>query len=113
MSNHPKTEPIVRQANGLISTQAPPERALLGELVLSERPAKPDNASAIEDETPTDNLEELAGLAEAAGASVVGEVTQKRAQPDSATLFGSGKVEGNRRSRQRTANRSFHRGLRS
>ncbi len=93
MSNHPKSEVVVRNVNGLISTQAPRERALLGELILSERPVKPELANHIEEETPADSLEELAGLADAAGATVVGEVSQKRAQPDGATLFGSGKVE--------------------
>ncbi len=93
MSNHPKKETIIRNESGLISTQAPPERALLGELVLSERPVKPEIDNQIEEETAPDSLEELAGLAEAAGVSVVGEVSQKRSAPDGATLFGSGKVD--------------------
>ena len=38
-------------------------------------------------------LEELAGLAEAAGAEVVAEMTQRRAAPDAATYLGKGKVE--------------------
>ena len=93
MSNHPKKETILRNESGLISTQAPPERALLGELVLSERPTKPETDNQIEEETAPDSLEELAGLAEAAGVAVVGEVSQKRSAPDGATLFGSGKVD--------------------
>ena len=93
MSNHPKKETVIRNASGLISTQPPPERALLGELVLSERPTKPELAGQIEEENAPDSLEELAGLAEAAGVAVVGEVSQKRAAPDGATLFGSGKVD--------------------
>ena len=93
MSNHPTKDKIIRNASGLISTQAPRERALLGELISDTRPPKPGSQSEIIEETPTDSLEELAGLAEAAGASVVGQVSQKRAQPDGATLFGSGKVE--------------------
>ena len=93
MSNHPKKETTIRNESGLISTQAPPERALLGELVLSERPVKPELAGQIEEENAPDSLEELAGLAEAAGVAVVGEVSQKRSAPDSATLFGSGKVD--------------------
>ena len=39
------------------------------------------------------SLEELGGLAEAAGASVVLRVLQDRPKPDSATFLGSGKVE--------------------
>lgn len=39
------------------------------------------------------SLEELAGLADAAGARVVLRVLQERAKPDAATFLGSGKVE--------------------
>jgi GTP-binding protein HflX len=39
------------------------------------------------------SLEELAGLADAAGADVVLRVLQERPKPDSATFLGSGKVE--------------------
>ena len=39
------------------------------------------------------SLEELGGLAEAAGARVVLRVLQERPKPDSATFLGSGKVE--------------------
>jgi GTP-binding protein HflX len=39
------------------------------------------------------SLEELAGLADAAGAQVVLRVLQERARPDSATFLGSGKVD--------------------
>ena len=91
MSNHPPKETIKRDANGLISTTPPPERALLGELIVTQRPTKED-ASAIETEVAPDSLEELAGLAQAAGVSVVGQVSQNRSAPDGATLFGSGKV---------------------
>jgi len=38
-------------------------------------------------------LEELAGLAEAAGARVVGQLTQRRAAPDAATYMGRGKLD--------------------
>jgi GTP-binding protein HflX len=40
-----------------------------------------------------DNLEELAGLVETAGAEIVGRLTQKRAAPDQTTYLGKGKVE--------------------
>src|SRR5687768_3223834 len=39
------------------------------------------------------SLDELAGLAEAAGAEVVLRVLQERAKPDPATFLGSGKIE--------------------
>jgi GTP-binding protein HflX len=40
-----------------------------------------------------DNLDELAGLAETAGAEVVGRLTQRRATPDQTTYLGKGKLE--------------------
>ncbi len=40
-----------------------------------------------------DNLDELAGLVETAGAEVVGRLTQRRATPDQTTYLGKGKVE--------------------
>ena len=43
--------------------------------------------------SPTDPLEELEGLAESAGARVVGHLTQRRDTPDSTTYLGKGKVE--------------------
>lgn len=93
MSNHPKKEHelYARAENGLISTQEMPERAVLAQLIL-DKPA-PKNGLEANDKEEIDSLEELAGLAEAAGTLVVGKVTQKRHTPDSATLFGSGKVE--------------------
>jgi GTP-binding protein HflX len=42
---------------------------------------------------PSAPLEELGGLAEAAGAQVVGQLTQRRPSPDAATYLGKGKVE--------------------
>jgi GTP-binding protein HflX len=44
-------------------------------------------------ERSSEPLEELAGLAEAAGAEVVGQLTQRRPSPDAATYLGKGKVE--------------------
>ncbi len=41
----------------------------------------------------SDNLEELAGLAETAGAEVVGRLTQRRQTPDQKTYLGKGKLE--------------------
>jgi GTP-binding protein HflX len=40
-----------------------------------------------------DNLDELAGLVQTAGAEVVGRLTQRRATPDQTTYLGKGKVE--------------------
>jgi GTP-binding protein HflX len=44
-------------------------------------------------EAARDNLDELAGLVETAGAEVVGRLTQRRPAPDVATYLGKGKVE--------------------
>jgi len=68
---------------GARSNQAPAERAALVGLV-TRQTRKSD---------PESQLEELAGLAEAAGAAVVLRVTQERATPDPATLIGQGKAE--------------------
>ena len=46
--------------------------------------------SSIAEDPP---LAELAGLAEAAGVQVVGQLTQRRMAPDAATYIGSGKLE--------------------
>ncbi|HEX3598692.1 MAG TPA: GTPase HflX, partial [Lacipirellulaceae bacterium] len=44
-------------------------------------------------ETARDDLNELAGLVETAGAEIVGRLTQKRQVPDQTTYLGKGKVE--------------------
>jgi GTP-binding protein HflX len=65
------------------SRTMPPERAaLVGLTSRSLGSIDPDHA-----------LDELAGLAEAAGATVVLRVLQERPKPDPATFLGSGKVE--------------------
>src|SRR3954468_5396687 len=56
--------------------------ALVGLLNDSQRPFDPEHS-----------LDELAGLAWAAGAEVVLRVMQERAKPDPATFLGSGKLE--------------------
>jgi GTP-binding protein HflX len=62
----------------------PPERAALVGLVTgSARRVDADQS-----------LEELAGLADAAGATVVLRVLQERPKPDPATFIGSGKLTG-------------------
>lgn len=88
MSTQIKDKPI-RDNEGYNTTRVEPERALLAGLVL-DRPPSP-----MVPEAPVDGvmeMDELAGLAHAAGAVVVAQVTQKRARPDAATLFGKGKV---------------------
>ena len=96
MSDQPK-EIIQRDERGMLSTSPPPERALLAQLILPSPSTKNALAEAYGDESDdsdsSDSLEELEGLAEAAGVEVVDKVTQKRTSPDSATLFGKGKVE--------------------
>ena len=70
-------------SRGAASNQPPGERAVLvGLLTRRSRSVDPER-----------QLEELAGLAEAAGASVVLRVVQERAGADPATLIGKGKAE--------------------
>jgi len=57
------------------------ESAVVVGVVLPDHPA------------PEDPLEELEGLAESAGARVVGQLTQRRDTPDTTTYLGKGKVE--------------------
>jgi GTP-binding protein HflX len=71
------------KVRGSVSNQPPVERAaLVGVVTRRSRAVDPDQ-----------QLDELAGLAEAAGASVVLRVVQERASVDSATVIGKGKVE--------------------
>lgn len=58
------------------------ERVVLVGVALSDRPFR----------TPHDPLEELRGLAESAGAEVVGELTQKRPDIHSGSYIGAGKL---------------------
>lgn len=94
MSNHPQKEKNLYQRNedGLISTEQVPERAILAQLIV-DKPAPKNGLEIHDDSEDVDSLDELAGLAEAAGTVVVGRITQKKHAPDAATLFGSGKVE--------------------
>ncbi|MFW6171561.1 MAG: HflX GTPase family protein, partial [Planctomycetota bacterium] len=56
------------------------ERAVLARIILANQ------------QHETNPLEEVAGLATTAGATVVGGLTQRREKPDSATCMGRGKV---------------------
>lgn len=94
-----KRETLQRDAQGFLSTAVRPERALLAQVILDEgigsaltSSQRESGRAADEDASPEESLAELAGLAEAAGAEVVGQATQKRHRPEPATLFGKGKV---------------------
>ena len=95
--SHSKPHTQARNERGLISTAPPPERALLAQLILPSHSPKNGLSEAYgadhTDAEALDSLEELEGLAHAAGVEVVDKITQKRAFPDSATLLGKGKVE--------------------
>lgn len=95
-----KRPEIVRDAQGLVLTRVAAERALLTQVIYDQHPGPALTGTQIESgraadhhESPEESLEELAGLAEAAGAVVVGRATQRRAKADPATLFGKGKVQ--------------------
>jgi len=81
MSSPNTTPPPVKDAQGMISLNVPKERAIIAQAIFDQNN---DNEMS---------LDELASLVDAAGAEVVASVTQKRAKPDAATLFGKGKVE--------------------
>src|SRR5580765_4748595 len=72
------------KARGAVSNQPPVERAALVGLVTRR------SRSAVD---PDRQLDELAGLAEAAGAAVALRMVQERAGADPATLIGKGKVD--------------------
>ncbi|HJR41360.1 MAG TPA: GTPase HflX [Gemmatimonadaceae bacterium] len=71
-------------ARELISLSAPTERA-----ILVGAPPKGRNAKRV----LTEHLEELARLADTAGAEVLGEVTQQLERPDPRTYLGKGKLD--------------------
>jgi GTP-binding protein HflX len=68
---------------GVVSNEPPQERAALVGLVTRRTRAA----------DPEQQLDELAGLAAAAGARVVYRAVQERATPDASTLIGAGKAE--------------------
>lgn len=77
------TANALRRAPALIRTAARPERAVLVGLSIADG----------EEGVPVEaSLEELARLAETAGAEVCGRLTQARGRPDPATAIGRGKV---------------------
>ncbi|MDW8130590.1 MAG: GTPase HflX, partial [Bryobacterales bacterium] len=68
------------------------ERAILVGLELKEGRRRPQATDGIE-YTAEESLQELASLAESAGAVVIGSALQTRPRPEPDTLIGSGKVE--------------------
>jgi len=83
-------EIIVCDSEGFVTTHVAAERAVLAQLILD---APSISSQAVMTNSDESSLDELAGLCEAAGAVVVGRISQKRARPEGATLFGKGKVE--------------------
>jgi GTP-binding protein HflX len=75
---------VTRDAQGMVTTAAPQERALLVGVELNGSPGLL---------TLEDSLAELALLAKTAGLEVVGTMTQRLDSPNPATLIGSGKLE--------------------
>ena len=70
------------------STRVPP-----GARAAREAAASRHNPIDAHELRPDDSLAELRELATSAGASIAGEILQRRPRPDAATLIGSGKVE--------------------
>jgi GTP-binding protein HflX len=77
--------------NGIKPTPAP-ERALIVGVDLTRAP-RAQKASSAAGVSPEESLEELAALADSAGATVAGRLLQQRPALDPATLIGSGKVD--------------------
>ncbi len=73
------------------TTAVGPERTLVIGLELT-RPAKPSLINREIEPDAEESLEELAALADSAGAIILGRIIQARPNIDAATLIGSGKV---------------------
>ncbi|MGC8795333.1 MAG: GTPase HflX, partial [Bryobacteraceae bacterium] len=69
------------------------ERAILVGLDLKPRRTRARASLDGADYSPEESLQELAALAESAGAEIIGSTMQRRARPEPDTLIGSGKVE--------------------
>ena len=75
----------------MVSNRSKKEKTLLFGCPLKSSPhASSPNHYAF---TPEESLEELGSLVVSAGGEVVGQFIQERAQYDSATLIGKGKVQ--------------------
>ena len=99
-------------ATELLKANSLPQGALFEECLEAQRRVQPLASTATDTEekerailvgldSSQTSMEELARLAETAGAEVLQTVVQNRVKKDSATLFGSGKVEELRMLRQR------------
>jgi GTP-binding protein HflX len=75
-----------------VNAQTPREKTLIVGVELTGR-RRSDSAGAALESDPEESLDELAVLAESAGAEVVGRTLQARPSLDPATLVGSGKVD--------------------
>ena len=69
------------------------ERAILVAVELNLRPAGGSGAAASAEQSAEQPLDELAALAESAGANIVARVVQQRSSYDRATLIGPGKLQ--------------------
>jgi GTP-binding protein HflX len=67
-----------------------PERAVLVGVEWKSRAAQENPAAYLDSE---ESVDELAQLAESAGAAIAGRISQARSAPEAATLIGRGKVE--------------------
>ena len=81
-----------RRARGAVTAQAVAAREASAS---SKRPGTPklDAKSSIPEFDADESLSELRTLAESAGATVAGQILQRRERPDPATLIGAGKLE--------------------
>ena len=77
-------------AKGAVTAQASAARDAAAS---SSSATKPDARPSIPEFDAEESLAELRTLAESAGATVVGEILQRRDRPDPATLIGAGKLE--------------------
>ncbi len=85
-----------RGAKGVVTAQAQAARDAASTAPAAGKSAasgKPTNKPSIPEFDAEESLAELRTLAESAGAKVVGEILQRRDQPDPATLIGAGKLE--------------------
>jgi GTP-binding protein HflX len=76
-----------------LQTEALPERAILVGVELTSTRQRPRGSSDSTGSQTEESVDELATLAQSAGAQVAGRVIQRRERPDAATLIGSGKVD--------------------
>jgi len=81
-----------RRARGAVTAQAAAARDASASAKRSGV-AKPEGKSNIPEFDADESLAELRTLAESAGATIAGQILQRRERPDPATLIGAGKLE--------------------